>query len=121
LPEEVYSSIGKTTLFLQNTENGNRIGFVAETRNELELIQTMKVWEKQAFQDTKPLFELFGFEQDPLVSYFLSALEKKPAFRYQTFSKQDLGICYLITANYFIWTTSYETMEKVIENLGDLE
>jgi len=40
-----------------------------------------------------------------------------PNFRFQTLTKQDLGICYLVSDYYFVFTSSWESMKKTAEAL----
>jgi hypothetical protein len=40
-----------------------------------------------------------------------------PDFRYLPVSKNDLGVCYSAYADYFMLSTSFESMKKALESL----
>jgi hypothetical protein len=73
---------------------------------------------------------LMGKEGPALIPIFRDANYKGVVFRYQTFSKEDLGICYSIlqqaqddeftesiSEDFLVFTSSYESMTKVIDKL----
>jgi len=76
-------------------------------------------WEKTLETDSENLFVLMGKEGPALAPDFRDANYQGTFFRYQTFSKEDLGACYSITDDFFILTSSYESMTKIIDKLYD--
>lgn len=123
-PENFYDKLNNDfTLFVYSDKGVNRLGFVAEIKEE-GLAESMNLWEKTMEKDSDKLFSLaLGKEEPALVSYFRNESYQGVNFRYQTFSKQDFGICYSIFDDYFILTTSFESIKKTIDliNLGKPE
>lgn len=108
------------TLFVYSLGGKANFGFVSKVRNSSDLINSVKAWEETIEKDTDSLFETLGKAQTPLSDIFLTAIYKDEGFRYQTFTRQDFGICYAVThGGHFIFTTSYETMKKVLDNLDN--
>ncbi len=105
------------TLFLYPAKNYNRIGFVAKIKDRENLTTGMKSWEPTMEENFENLFILLDKEKPALISYFRGAQYKGVSLRFQTFTKQDLGICYAILNDYFIWTSSWESLTKVIDLL----
>ena len=115
-PEEIFQKLGPDyTLALYSQEQGKRVAFVIDIKEEEGLTKLLKDWE------TKLIDGVFvsGEEISVLVPSFKSADYKGATFRYQTFSEDDLGICYSILNNYFILTSSGESILKVIDKLGE--
>jgi len=111
------------TLFVYSQWQGNRIGLIAEVLNKEELKNLLSSQENTMKDDLKPLINLIG-ETIPLsyVSYFRNSSQYPgyvgPNFRYLTLSKNDLGICYLVSNYYLVLTSSWESMRKVVEKLN---
>ena len=63
-----------------------------------------------------------GKEEPAIIPYFRDASVSKeykgPNFRYKTLVSIDLGICYLVLDDYFVFTSSWQSMEKVINRLS---
>ncbi len=118
IPSELEQNLGENwTLFIYPQAQGKRIGFISEVAQKEELKQLLKSWQPSMEKDFEPLFSLLGKEKPATFSFFRYIIHKEVSIRYQTFSKQDLGICYAIYDNYFIWTSSMESIEKVIDKL----
>jgi len=110
------------TLFVYSTDDKTSFGFVSKAKNNSDLISSLKAWEETMEADTELLFETLGRNSTPISSKFLTAIYKDEGFRYQTFTKQDFGICYAVThGGYFVFTTSYDAMQKVLDNLSNNE
>jgi len=66
-------------------------------------------------------FELQGKDGPGIVSYFRNAKDVSGYnglnFRYQTLTTNDLGICYFLSDDYFILTSSWNSMERVLKKL----
>lgn len=115
-PEDFYQKLDLDfTLFLYPTEKYNRLGFVAKIKEGEAFPATLKSWEKTMEKDFENLFSLIGKERPALISYFRGAQYQGVSFRFQTFTKEDLGICYLILGDKLIWTSSWESLTKVID------
>ena len=105
------------TLFVYSTQAANRLGFVAKVEQTEGLLNLLKTWEETMEKDMKKLFVSLGQEEPTLVSYFRDGVWKNTTYRYLTISKADLGICYSIFDNYFIFTSSWKSLAEVIDNL----
>ena len=105
------------TLFVYSQKQGNRFGFVAKIKTKEKLTDLLKVWEPTMEKDYQKLFEILGKDKRALIPYFKQASYKGKNFRYQTFSQNGLGICYLVSENYFIFTSSGESIMEIISRL----
>lgn len=68
-------------------------------------------------KDTENLFSLLGKEGPALTPYFRTSFYKEVGFRFLTISKADFGICYAWFDDYFVLTSSFESMKKAIEGV----
>jgi peptidoglycan hydrolase-like protein with peptidoglycan-binding domain len=110
------------TLFIYSQKEGNRLGFATKIfdKNKLEYILINQ--ENKIKEDYKTFFNLLVEEKPPLFPYFRNSRDVKgytgPNFRYQTLDSKDIGINYLISDNYFVFTSSWESMKEVIKRLN---
>jgi len=112
-PEEILQKLESDfTLAIFPQKQGKRVVLLAKTKEDLTGI--FKNWEKKI--EKEGVF-LVGQKIAALVPYFRSASYQSVAFRYLTISKEDSGICYALFKNYFIFTTSFESLKKTIEEL----
>jgi hypothetical protein len=117
-PDNFDQKLGENyTLFLFSQKTGKRLGFVAEIKEKEGLSDLLKSWEKTMEKDFENLFKLLGKEKPALFSYFRDGKYGEKDFRFQTFTSQDLGICYSIFDNYFLFTSSGESLNKAIDKL----
>ncbi len=122
-PNNIYSLVEDDfNLFVYSQPQGNRIGFVVEVKEKENLENILLSQESSMEEDFKPLFALVIEDKPPVVNYFRNA-NQLPGyvghnFRYQTLDTSDVGICYLVSDNYFVFTSSFNSMEQVIEKLG---
>jgi peptidoglycan hydrolase-like protein with peptidoglycan-binding domain len=123
-PEEFYQNLENDfTFFVYSQPEGNRIGLAVKVKNATGLTDLLKSWEPNMENNLRPFFELIE-EKIPsaIVPYFRNASNVSgyvgPNFRYQSITRQDLGICYLISGDYFVFTSSWKSMEKTIAKLA---
>lgn len=118
-PEGFYDKIDNDfTLFAYSASDEVRLGFVAKIKNKDGLADLMKNWEKTMEKDFNALFVRGLKENQPALSrVFKDAYFKEQSFRYQTFTKNDFGICYGIINDYLVFTTSGKSMLKTIDLL----
>ena len=102
------------TLAIYSQKQGKRIVFITRIENVEGLNELLKDWEGKI---AKEGVFLSGQKISTLVSYFRSSVYQNVNFRYLTISKEDSGICYTLFKNYFIFTTSFESLKKTIEEL----
>jgi len=114
IPEEFYSKVENNfTLFVYSQPQGKRLGFVVKTKDSQGLTELMSAEEGNLEQDFKNFFALMDQEANVLSSKF----KEGPNFRYLTLSENDLGICYTIFEDKFVFTSSWQSMEKALERL----
>jgi hypothetical protein len=119
-PEGFYQSLGENfTFFVYSQEKNKRLGFIIEIEDKESLKTLLKSWERTMEQDLEDFFILLGKEGPALISSFRDANYEGTVFRYQTFSKEDLGACHSISEDLFIFTSSYKSMTKVIDKLHE--
>jgi len=117
-PEEIFQKLEPDyTLTLYSQEQGKRVAFVTKIKEEGGLTELLKAWEPKLEKGVS----ISGEEIPVLTPYFKVADYQGATFRYQTFSKDDLGICYSVFNDYFILTSSGESMLKIIDKLGEHE
>ena len=130
-PEGFYQGLGEDfTLFAYSQATDKRLGFIIKIGEKENFKNLLESWEETMEEDFGNLFFLMGKEGSALIPIFRDANYKGVVFRYQTFSKKDLGICYSIfqqtqdgeltepiSEEFFIFTSSYESMTKVIDKL----
>ncbi|MCL5011188.1 MAG: hypothetical protein M1127_03220 [Patescibacteria group bacterium] len=119
MPAEILQDIATSTIFLYSGTNDKKIGFVAEVGPDKisGLKNVLRSWESSAEKDTGPFFALMGKQSAALVSYFRSGSYGQISFRYQTFTKQDFGLCYAVFDKYFVFAPSWESLAKIIAEL----
>jgi hypothetical protein len=116
-PEEIFQKLEPDyTLSLYSQGQGKRVVFVAKIKEE-GLPELLKAWELKLEKG----ISISGKELSPLVPYFKAASYQGVTFRYQTFSENDSGICYSIFNDYFVLTSSGESMLKIIDKLSEYE
>jgi len=127
LPETFLAQLAdQFTIFVYSQLEGNRIGFVSEIKDTAVLQALLSDREPILFEDMRTLFTLSGLpeNQSPLVESFADANlirgYEGPNFRYQTVTRQDLGVCYMVTDQYMVMTTSWRGMEKAARKMGFL-
>ncbi len=115
-PETFYEKLNNDfTLFIDSEIIGNRLGFVALINDKESLADLMNSWESNIENDTSELFFVLGKQENALLPYFKTGWYQDVSFRCQPFSTQDLGICWSLFNENLILTTSWNTMEKVID------
>jgi len=109
------------TLFIYSQIEGPRIGFAVEVLDKETLENLIRNQESTVKSDYKSFLSFIVEDKIPLVPYFRNSKDVigyvGPNFRYQTISKNDIGISYLISDKYFIFTTSWKSMQDVIKRL----
>jgi len=121
-PEGFYDKLNNDfTLFIYSLEGKNNLGFVAKIEQKQNLANLLEIWEETMEEDTENLFSALGKEKPALASSFKQTTYEDITIRYQTFSKEDFGICYSLLDDYLIFTTSFESIKKAKEAVKDLE
>ncbi len=106
-----------STLFVHSTQDTNHLGFISKVEEKEGLLNLFKTWEETMEKDTENLFSLLGKEGPALTPYFRTSSYQGVGFRFLTISKDDFGICYAWFDDYFVLTSSFESMKKAIEGV----
>jgi len=117
LPKEIFGESGTSTALVYSSKYGNRLGFVLETNSDSSLMSVFRNWESAAESSTASIFNLMGKKSSAISKVFKNTAYKKVPIRYQTFALTDLGVCYAVYKNYFIWTSSLEQMQRMVDKL----
>ena len=117
LPEEVFNGSGTSTVLVYSSKYGNRLGFVLATVSTSSLLTAFRSWESQAEASTVSIFNLMGKKSPAISKVFKNVIYKAVSIRCQAFAVTDFGICYAVYKNYFIWTSAYEQMQRIVDKL----
>jgi hypothetical protein len=122
IPEEFYLRLAQDfTLFIYPQSQGSRLGLVVKVLDKPGLGEFLALRETTLEHDLNSLFELQGKDSPGIVSYFRDADQVSgyngANFRYQTLTTSDLGICYFLSDDYFVLTSSWNSMENVLKKL----
>ena len=123
VPDGFYQKVDNDfTLFIYSQDQGNRLGFVTKIKNYEGMENLLREQEPKMEDDFQTFFVLMKKETPAIVPYFRNASNVRgyvgPNFRYQTLNRQDLGILYLTSGDYFLFTSSWKSMEEAIKRLG---
>lgn len=123
VPANFYSNFGDNyTLFSYSQTEGNRLGVVVEVAKTEDLSNSMRAEESVMKEDFIPLLNLIHTGDPTKVQQFRDAISlpgyKGPNFRFLTTSTKDLGLCYLVSQDRFIFTTSLTSIENLVERMA---
>ncbi len=117
-PEDFYQKLSdEFTLFIYSQKEGNRLGLVTKIETKEGLPEILRFWEDIMETDLSNFFAFLGKDKPALKDYFTKTAYHQGVIRCQTFTEEDFEACYLITDNYFIFTSSLESMKKTIDKL----
>ncbi len=121
-PEGFYEKLDPVfTLFIYSQEKGKRMGFIVKIVKieEKEELRTMlrATWEDTMERDFGNFFAFFGKDKPAVNDYFSPIKYSGVDIRCQTYTLEDFGSCYSIAGDYFIFTSSLESMKKTIERI----
>jgi hypothetical protein len=105
------------TLFIYTQPEGKRIGFVTKIKEGGGLENLLSSWEATMATDFGNLLKIMEGAGVPAFPSFRTATHLGTSFRYQDFSIPHFGLCYSILDQYFVFTSSGESIIKVIEQL----
>ncbi len=113
VPSGFYQKIEENyTLLTFSQKEGDRVVLVTKVKDKEGLIDIFKTWEDKIVKEG---IWISGRKIPTLVSYFRTASVQGVGIRYLTISKQDLGICYAQFDDYFLFSNSFQGMERAIE------
>ena len=102
------------TLFIYSPLN-NHFGFTTQIEKKEELEILLEEWRKTIKSDLDPLFLLTGKEKLMVTHPIEEEIHLGVTYFYTDFYQESFGIYYCLIKNYFIFTTSKETMLQMIE------
>lgn len=109
------------TFFGYSQKEGVRLGFIFSITDSENFAKEILKREPELKNDFRSVIALIGLESPLAVTKFSSASKVKGYtgidFRYLPVSKNDLGVCYTIYNNYFVVSTSFESIKKALEEL----
>jgi hypothetical protein len=119
VPQGFYDKLNNDfSLFVYSSSGGiNRLGFVAQILQKEGLHNLITVWEETLEKDTENLFEVLGKTAPAPPPYFKKAIHQKVTFRYLSFLPENLGICWAIMDDLFLFTSSGESIIHAIDRL----
>ncbi len=122
-PEEFYQGLDDDfTLFIFSQNEGKRLGFAVNMKDKSGFAKLITGLEPSLLNNFKNFFSLINFNNPAIVSYFRDASKitgySGLNFRYQTLSKEDVGVCYSATSDYFIFTSSWQSMENALKRIN---
>jgi len=104
------------TLFLYSGKH-DRLGFITKIKEKEGLSELMTSWEGSLEGDAENLFSVLGKTGPALAPNFRSSTFGENSFRFLTVSTDDFGICYALMDDYFLFATSFESMEKLMQEV----
>jgi len=105
------------TLFIYSSQGENRLGFIAETKEEL--LSLLKTWETTMEADFENLFVVLGKTGLAPVPEFKEADYEDEVFYYLSFPSENFGVCWALVDNYFILTSSGESILRTIDKINE--
>jgi len=105
------------TLFIYSSQGENRLGFVTETKEEL--LSLLKTWETTMEADLENLFVILGKTGLASVPEFKEADYEDGVFHYLSFPSENFGVCWALADNYFILTSSGESILRIIDKINE--
>lgn len=115
IPTDISRALGKKyTFFVYKQEN--KAGFMAEITERQIFESGLRDWEITMPEDLRPIF--LGQEPgEPVAGEFQSGTYKGVDIRYLNFTNSSLAIDYALVGDYFVITTSKESMYAVIDGV----
>ena len=111
------------TLFIYTSQpEGGRIGFVAKAIESQSLAAMLSSQEITMKEDYKPLFSMMNAGIPSDITFFRNASVQVgytgPNFRFLTLAKNDLGICYFVDSQNFVFASSFKSIGKTLTKLS---
>ena len=133
-PEWLFQKVKLDFTLLAYAPQNYQIGFITELKEPLSLIE--KTWEREKTKeelenlfiswektmkgDFDPLFLLFGKEKLMVSHPFKADVRSGENFRYISFYQENFGMAYGLIKDYFIFTTSHESMLELVDHKVEL-
>ena len=123
MPASFYEKVeDKFSLFSYLQDQGNRLGMLVKIVDRNQLSDILKIQETTMEEDLALFFEVTGQDSPAVVSFFQNSSDVDDYeglnFRYKTINKNDLGIIYGLSNDYFILTSSWQSTEALLNSLN---
>ena len=105
------------TLIVYAQNSKKHLGIITEIKNENNLKDQLRFWEKTMGDDLQSLF-IIEKPGSPATTDFQNNIYKNIAIRYINFPKPELTIDYTVSNGLFVLTTSREAIYKIIDNFN---
>jgi hypothetical protein len=105
------------TLIVYAQNSKKHLGIITEIKNENNLKDQLRFWEKTMGDDLQGLF-IIEKPGSPATTDFQDNIYKNIAIRYINFPKPELTIDYTVSNGLFVLTTSREAIYKIIDNFN---
>ncbi len=105
------------TLFAYSGNAQNRVGFITTFALTDGVYDTLRAGEPAMETNFSSFASIIGQKDKAYIKFFRSITYKKVLIRCQTFSLQDLGLCYTLVDNHFVLASSLESMKAAIDQL----
>jgi beta-N-acetylhexosaminidase len=114
IPTEVLENlkIDAFNLLVYPQEHGKRGVVIAEIKDKEKLILSLTNWEADIIADG---LQISGNKIPTLSTKFKDYSFDNVPFRFLTLSKSDLGLCYVLSGDYFAISSSFKSMEETIK------
>ena len=119
-PEGFYQALEENyTFFVFYQKEGKRWGLIGEIKEEKkeEFVELLKGLEPTLEENLKGLYLPLGKKDPALSPVFKEGTHQTINYRFQTFSRQDLGICYSVFDDHFLLTSSLSGLTRAIDLL----
>ena len=116
LPEVVEKlDIDNFNFLIYPQKEGKREIFIIKIKEKENLSEALRNWETKITQ--QGLFILGNKVSATASSFKTFTFDDESSIQYLTISKDDLGVCYSLFGNYFILSSSFESIEKTLRVL----
>jgi hypothetical protein len=105
------------TLVVYAQNSKKHLGIITEIKNENNLKDQLRFWEKTMGDDLQGLF-IIEKPGSPATTNFQDNTYKNIAIRFINFPKPELTIDYTVSNGLFVLTTSREAIYKIIDNFN---
>ena len=87
---------------------------MAKIQSQEQFPEMLRLWEDAMETDLKDFFAVSGKKEPAINNYFVTTSLVGKVVRCQTFTKEDFGACYSAAGDYFVFTTSLESITQIL-------
>jgi len=121
MPQELKEKLAENLmLFSYVAENKKRLGFIVELKETAGVSQLLQSWEPNMEQDSASFFGIIGRKGSAYTPFFRFTTYQGIQVRFQTFSVIDFGIVHGIVQDKLLFTSSFESFQRAVDQLKAL-